>query len=167
MHAYRIFVCMYMCAKLLQSCLTLCDPIHYRPPGSPVHEISKQEYLGGFSRPPLGDLPNPAIKLTSLMSPALAGGFFTTSTKWEARILDTWYQSNSFHVWGLTNIYILTCKLSIFLIASFLKIILSCMGCLYGLDINPFSLTLLANIFSHSVSCLFICWLFHLLGKSF
>ena len=81
--------------------------------------------------------------------------------------LDTWYQLDSFHVWGLTNIHVLTCKLSIFLIAFFLKIILNCMGCLCALDINPFSVTLLANIFSHSVSYLFICWLFHLLRKSF
>ena len=94
-------------------------------------------------------------------------GFFTTSTKWEAHSLDTWYQLDSFHVWSLTNIHVLTCKLSIFLIASFLKIILSCMGCLCALDINLFSVTLLANIFSHSVSYLFICWLFHLLCKSF
>ena len=32
--------------------------------------------------PPPEDLPNPGIKPESLMSPALAGGFFTTST-WE------------------------------------------------------------------------------------
>ena len=32
-----------------------------------------------------GDLPNPGIKPMSLMFPALAGGFFTTSTTWEAR----------------------------------------------------------------------------------
>ena len=33
-----------------------------------------------------GDLPDPGIKPASLMSPALAGGFFTTSTTWEAHI---------------------------------------------------------------------------------
>ena len=31
-----------------------------------------------------GDLPDPGIKLTSFMSPALAGGHFTTSVIWEA-----------------------------------------------------------------------------------
>ena len=31
-----------------------------------------------------GDLPNPGIKPTSLVSPALAGRFFTTGTTWEA-----------------------------------------------------------------------------------
>ena len=28
-----------VCAKLLQSCPTLCDPMGYSPPGSSVHEI--------------------------------------------------------------------------------------------------------------------------------
>ena len=37
--------------------------------------------------PPPGYLPNPALKSMSLMSPALADGFFTTSTSWEAKIL--------------------------------------------------------------------------------
>ena len=36
--------------------------------------------------PPPGDLPNPGIEPVSLMSPALAGRFFTTSTIWEAPI---------------------------------------------------------------------------------
>ena len=33
--------------------------------------------------PPPGDLSDPAIELTSLTSPALAGGFFTTSATWK------------------------------------------------------------------------------------
>ena len=31
-----------------------------------------------------GDVPNPGTEPTSLMFPALRGGFFTTSTTWEA-----------------------------------------------------------------------------------
>ena len=34
-------------------------------------------------RPPPGDLSDPAIELTSLTSPALAGGFFTTRATWK------------------------------------------------------------------------------------
>ena len=34
--------------------------------------------------PPPGDLPNPGIKPASLLSPALTGGFFTTSAPREA-----------------------------------------------------------------------------------
>ena len=37
----------------------------------------------------LWDLPDPAIEPVSLVSPALAGGFFTTSTTWEAQWMVT------------------------------------------------------------------------------
>ena len=47
-------------------------------------EFSRQEYWSGLPFPPPGDLPDPGIKSTSLVSPALAGGFFTTSTIGEA-----------------------------------------------------------------------------------
>ena len=38
----------------------------------------RQEYGRGLPCPPPGDLPNPGIETVSPMSPALAGGFFTT-----------------------------------------------------------------------------------------
>ena len=38
----------------------------------------RQEYWSGLPFPTPGDLPDPEIELTSLASPALAGGFFTT-----------------------------------------------------------------------------------------
>ena len=44
----------------------------------------RQEHWSGLPFPSPGDLPDPGIKPTSLMSPALAGGFFTTSAAWEA-----------------------------------------------------------------------------------
>ena len=40
-------------------------------------EFSRQEYWSTLSFPTLGNLPDPGIKLRSLTSPALAGGFFT------------------------------------------------------------------------------------------
>ena len=46
--------------------------------------FSRQEYWSGLPCPPPGDLPKPGIKPESLMSTALAGRFFTTSTIWEA-----------------------------------------------------------------------------------
>ena len=49
--------------------------------------FSRQEYWSGLPCPPPGDLPDPGIELTSLKSPALAGGFFTTDATWEAHIL--------------------------------------------------------------------------------
>ena len=42
--------------------------------------FSGQEYWRGLPRPPAGDLPNPGIEPMSLTSPALAEGFFATST---------------------------------------------------------------------------------------
>ena len=38
-------------------------------------------------------------------------------------------------------------------------LILSCMSCLYVLEIKPLSVTSFANIFSHSVGCLFILFM--------
>ena len=75
-----------MHAKSFHSRLTLCDPIYYSLPGSSVHGISRQEYWSGFPCPPPWDLLNPGIKPASLMSPALAGGFFTTSATWKAPV---------------------------------------------------------------------------------
>ena len=46
--------------------------------------FSRQGYWSGLPCSPSGDLPAPGIEPKSPMSPALAGGFFTTSTTWEA-----------------------------------------------------------------------------------
>ena len=43
-----------------------------------------QEYWHELPCPPTGDLPNLRMEPVFLMSPALAGGFFTTVTTWEA-----------------------------------------------------------------------------------
>ena len=51
--------------------------------------FSRQEYWSGLLCPPSGDLPDSGIKPTSLMSPALADGFFTASTTWEAPFGDS------------------------------------------------------------------------------
>ena len=70
-----------LCAQLLQSCLTLCDLMDCSLPGSSVCGILPQEYWSGLPLPPPGDLPHPGIDSVSLMSPALAGRFFTTSAR--------------------------------------------------------------------------------------
>ena len=73
----------YVYAKLLQLCPTLCNPMDCNPPASSVHGILQARILEWVPCPLSGDLPNPGIKPQSLMSPALAGGFFTTRTTWE------------------------------------------------------------------------------------
>ena len=45
--------------------------------------FSRQEYWSGLPFPSPGDLPNPGIESKS---PALAGGFFTTSATWEVPV---------------------------------------------------------------------------------
>ena len=54
--------------------------------------FSRQEYWSRFPCSPPGDLPDPGIESVSLMSPALAGGFFTTSATWE--VPRDWLVSN-------------------------------------------------------------------------
>ena len=49
--------------------------------------FSRQKHWSGLPCPPPVDLPDPGIEPTSLMSPALAGRFFTTSTTWEAQLV--------------------------------------------------------------------------------
>ena len=46
--------------------------------------FSQEKYWSGLPCPPPGDLPDPGIESASLISLALAGGFFTSSTTWEA-----------------------------------------------------------------------------------
>ena len=54
------------------------------PPGSSVPGILHARLLEWVAMPSFGDLPDPGIKPLSLTSPALTGGFFTTSATWEA-----------------------------------------------------------------------------------
>ena len=59
--------------------------------------FSKQEYWSGLSFPSPGDLPNPGIEPVSLTSPALAGGFFTTSATREAPKYGTLHEFECHH----------------------------------------------------------------------
>ena len=66
---------MCVCAKSLQLCTTLCNPMDVTRQAPLSVGFSRQEYWSKLTFPPPGDLPNPGIKSAS---PALAGGFFTT-----------------------------------------------------------------------------------------
>ena len=70
-----------MCVSA-RSCPTLCSPMDYSPPDSSACGIFQARIL--VSSTTLGDFPDPGIKPTSLASPALAGGFFTSNATWEA-----------------------------------------------------------------------------------
>ena len=57
-------------------------PYGSSPPGSSVHGILQARILEWVAVPPPGDLPDPGMEPASLMSPALAGGFFIASATW-------------------------------------------------------------------------------------
>ena len=74
--------CMQSCfSQLFQLCESQWTAAHQIPLSM---RFSRQEYWSWLPSPPPGDLPDPGIKSSSLMSPTLAGGFFTTSATWEA-----------------------------------------------------------------------------------
>ena len=62
----------------------LCGPINCSPPSSSVHGIFQARNTGAGHHFLLQAIFPPGIEPASLVSPALAGGFFTTSATWEA-----------------------------------------------------------------------------------
>ena len=76
LHIPSVWACMH--AKLLQSCRLFATLWTIARQAPMSMGFSRQEYWSGLPSPPPGDLPNPEIKPTSLMSSAWAGGFFTT-----------------------------------------------------------------------------------------
>ena len=63
---------MWVRAKSLQSCLTLCDPMDCSPPSTSVHGILQARILKWLPFPSPGGLPEPGIRPKSLKSPAVA-----------------------------------------------------------------------------------------------
>ena len=103
--------------------------------------FSRQEYWSGLPCPPPRVLPNPGIMI------------------WDVKHL---------FMYLLAICISSLAEYSVFLTIFFWVIcwILSCMSCLYMLDISPSS-TSFANIFSHAVGCLLVYWWYPLLCKSF
>ena len=66
--------------SVARSCLTLCDPWTVAQLAPLSMGFSRQEYWSGLPFPSPGDLPDPGMEPASLVSPALAGGFFATGT---------------------------------------------------------------------------------------
>ena len=78
------YVC--VCSKLIQLCLTLCDPIDCSLSDSSDYEVLQARILEWVAVPSSRGSSNSGIEPTSLMFPALAGGVFITSATWEAHI---------------------------------------------------------------------------------
>ena len=60
--------------------------------------FSRQECWTGLPCPPPGDLPDSEIEPVSLMSPALAGSFSTTSATWETLYFLYFFIKTTTHV---------------------------------------------------------------------
>ena len=80
-----LFVCLFK--KLLVPQVCMLSRL-FGIPWTVAHQtplsigFSRQEYWSGLPCPPLGDLLDPGIKPSSLVSSALADRFFTTSATW-------------------------------------------------------------------------------------
>ena len=83
---FSIPSCTSVSAKLLQSCLTLCDHMDSSPPGSSVHGILLARILEWVAMPSSRGSSCPQDRTWVFMSTALVGGFFTTNSTWEAPI---------------------------------------------------------------------------------
>ena len=60
--------------------------------------FSRHEYWSRLPCPSPVDLPDPETEPASLMSHAMAGGFFTTNATWEALIVTKW-TSKAYFIW--------------------------------------------------------------------
>ena len=80
-----VCVCVCVCEYSgFQSCPTLCDLMDWSSPGSSCPwNFSGKDTGMGCHFPLTGCLPDPEIKLASLVSLALTGRFFTTIITWE------------------------------------------------------------------------------------
>ena len=78
---HRCHACMLSCFSHVRLFATLCTRARQAPLSM---RFSRQGYWSGLRCPPPGDLPDSGIEP---MSPALAGGSFTTGTTWEALTL--------------------------------------------------------------------------------
>ena len=72
-----VHVCACVRAQLY---LTFCNSMDCSPPGSSVYGISQARILEWLPFPTPGDLPEAGIEPMSFVSPALAGGFFTSAS---------------------------------------------------------------------------------------
>ena len=74
-----------MPAKSLSCVRLFVTPWTVAPQAPLSMGFSRQEYWSGLPLPSPGGLPDPGIEPRSLVSPALAGGFFTTRATWQAQ----------------------------------------------------------------------------------
>ena len=81
-----VCVCVCVCIQFLSHVRLFVTPwtVAHQAPLSLA--FSRQEYWNGLPCPPPGDLTDLGITFMPLLSPALAGRFFTTSATWESPV---------------------------------------------------------------------------------
>ena len=120
--------------------VTLCTIAHQTPLSM---GFSRQEYQSGLPCPCPGDCSSPNIVLVPLVSPAMAGGFLTSSTTGEALNNQCWIPKDSMGYENILGAFSQICWVQVLLY--------SCTGLLAFNDLDRLSLKIIACDF-----CL--CW---------
>ena len=108
---HHSYPCACIRAQSLQSCPILWDPMHCSLPGSSVHEILQARIPEWVARPSSRGSSRPKDLTCISESPALGGGFFTSSAPWEALISlylagTHFHQGSSFTCLNLLTLYV-------------------------------------------------------------
>ena len=105
-----ICFCRCVCAKLLQSCLTLCDPMDCSLPGSSVHGISQARILEWVAMPSSRGSSWPRDPSRISYVSCIGSWFFTISAAWEAPVFSQSGASNPRLKTMLLPIACITCR---------------------------------------------------------
>ena len=139
-------------------------------------DIRDAGLIPGLGRSPGGGHGNPP-QYSCLENPMDRGAWWAAAHQFPKS--PTWLKQLSMHTIISDGEHISKCLLAIcvsfgeslfwssvhFLTVLFDYLILSCMSYLYVLVINPLSVALFANIFSHSVDCLFFLFMVFFAGQ--
>ena len=109
----QVLVCVCVCT--LRGVRLFAAPLTVAHQAPLFMEFLRQEYWSGLPFPTPGDPPYSGIESASLVSPALAGRFFTTSTIWDGLrwLLDVlsvspaqvWRPHRGWHTAGLKSMH--------------------------------------------------------------
>ena len=83
-YVFVSLLCVCVCSCVLSCVRLFATPWIVACQAPLFMEVSRQEYWSGLPFPTPGDLPDPRIEPTSLVSPVLAGRFFNHCPTWEA-----------------------------------------------------------------------------------
>ena len=103
----------FMCARSLSPVWLIAAPWTVACQAPLSVEFSRQVYWSELPFPIRGDLPDSGIKAMSLVSPALAARFFTTSATWEAPVCCIFVVQSLSLVWLFVTLWTAACQASL------------------------------------------------------